>query len=342
MLTFPPHCSHKLQPLDISVFSTFKSKYNTACNDWLVNNPGKIITIYNIAELVGNAYQSSVTPKNITAGFKKSGIYPFNSEPFTEEEFLTSYATDRPMPHNEGMCSSTEGISTSTELATSSTRAYSPSKCIPSSSQHSTLSPADIRPYPKASPRKLIKKGRKKGRSTIVTDTPEKEEIERIALERKQKRLGKVKTTLKLKRKKQEKVNEFLSDDESIDGKISLHDSTDEESFDLHAHDDDDGEIAQEINWLTEDPKIVVLTKKTIVYYIGRVEDIDSDMESYHIQFMRKDEKEKFHFPQEIDFSVVEKNEIIMKLPQPQMIGGTSRAQSYFSFSIDLSKYNIR
>ena len=57
----------------------------------------------------------------------------------------------------------------------------------------------------------------------------------------------------------------------------------------MHTH--DGSEIAQEINWLTEDPKIGVndfvlvqfLTKKTIVYYIGRVEDIDSDMESYHI-----------------------------------------------------------
>lgn len=76
---------------------------------------------------------------------------------------------------------------------------------------------------------------------------------------------------------------------------------------------------------MTEDPKIGVndfvlvkfLTKKTIVYYTGRVEDIDSDMESYHIQFMRKDEKEKFHFPHENDFSIVQNTEIIMKLPQP-------------------------
>ncbi|KZS17036.1 Uncharacterized protein APZ42_017691 [Daphnia magna] len=41
MLTLPPHCTHKLQPLDRSVFVAFKSYYNTACTSWMVNNyPG--------------------------------------------------------------------------------------------------------------------------------------------------------------------------------------------------------------------------------------------------------------------------------------------------------------
>ena len=38
------------------------------------------------------------------------------------------------------------------------------------------------------------------------------------------------------------------------------------------------------------------LTKKTIVYYFGRVEDIDSNVEIYQIQFIKKDGKENFHF----------------------------------------------
>lgn len=41
MLSFPPHCSHKLQPLDVSVFGPLK-KYCAASQDtWLRNNPGK-------------------------------------------------------------------------------------------------------------------------------------------------------------------------------------------------------------------------------------------------------------------------------------------------------------
>ena len=57
---------------------------------------------------------------------------------------------------------------------------------------------------------------------------------------------------------------------------------------------------------------------------------------------MGKNENKNFHLPLEKDFSDVEKNEIILKLPQSQIIGGNRLAQSYFSFSFDLSKYNIR
>jgi hypothetical protein len=41
MITFPPHTSHKLQPLDRTVFCSFKLHYNRAVNDWMSSNPGK-------------------------------------------------------------------------------------------------------------------------------------------------------------------------------------------------------------------------------------------------------------------------------------------------------------
>jgi hypothetical protein len=52
-------------------------------------------------------------------------------------------------------------------------------KSAPSSSpkNEATISPDIIRPLPKAQPRKPASKGRKKGKSRILTDTPNKEEI---------------------------------------------------------------------------------------------------------------------------------------------------------------------
>jgi hypothetical protein len=41
MVTFPPHTSHKLQPLDRTVFGSFKLHYNRAVSDWMSSNPGK-------------------------------------------------------------------------------------------------------------------------------------------------------------------------------------------------------------------------------------------------------------------------------------------------------------
>ncbi|GFS72227.1 hypothetical protein TNCV_2442631 [Trichonephila clavipes] len=72
MLTFPPHTSHKLQPLDRSVFGPFKKYYNSACSNWMLTNPAKPITKYNVAENVGTSYPLAFTPVNILAGFRVS------------------------------------------------------------------------------------------------------------------------------------------------------------------------------------------------------------------------------------------------------------------------------
>ncbi|ELT93700.1 hypothetical protein CAPTEDRAFT_207955 [Capitella teleta] len=41
LLSFPPHCSHKLQPLDRTVYGPLKTFYNAACDSWMLRNPGK-------------------------------------------------------------------------------------------------------------------------------------------------------------------------------------------------------------------------------------------------------------------------------------------------------------
>lgn len=69
ILTVPPHTSHKLQPLDRGVFGPLKAYYNEACTNWLLSNPGKPLTIYDISAISGKAYPLALTPTNITSGF---------------------------------------------------------------------------------------------------------------------------------------------------------------------------------------------------------------------------------------------------------------------------------
>ena len=97
MLSFPPHCSHKLQPLDISVFGPLKSKISQSQSNWLRNNPGRAISIYDIASIICEPWKEALTMSNICSGFRKAGIFPFNDSIFAEENFVPSDVTDRPL-----------------------------------------------------------------------------------------------------------------------------------------------------------------------------------------------------------------------------------------------------
>ncbi|XP_072400177.1 uncharacterized protein [Diabrotica undecimpunctata] len=74
--TFPPHCSIKLQPLDVVVYQPFKAHYNAAVDSWLLHHPGTPLSIYQVAQCVGVAHEKTLTPANIKSGFKKCGIFP--------------------------------------------------------------------------------------------------------------------------------------------------------------------------------------------------------------------------------------------------------------------------
>lgn len=75
MVTFHPHTSHKMQPLDRGVFGPFSTYYNSKMNDWILKpgNAGKPATIYDVAEIVGQAFPLAFTPNNITHSFQVSG-----------------------------------------------------------------------------------------------------------------------------------------------------------------------------------------------------------------------------------------------------------------------------
>ncbi|GBP12679.1 hypothetical protein EVAR_10325_1 [Eumeta japonica] len=67
-------------------------------NEWMLSNPGKTVTIYQVAHFVKDAYLAAFNIQNVTKGFITTGIYPLNSKIFSEDDFLTSFMTNRPDP----------------------------------------------------------------------------------------------------------------------------------------------------------------------------------------------------------------------------------------------------
>jgi hypothetical protein len=93
IVTFPPHCTHKLQLLDVGVYKAFKTYYNAAVDSWMMQHPGQTLSIYDIGGIVKVTHQRRLSPQNIISGFQKSGIFPFDRHIFTVADFLSGYVT---------------------------------------------------------------------------------------------------------------------------------------------------------------------------------------------------------------------------------------------------------
>ena len=94
-VTIHPHTSHKLQPLDKGVFGPFKQYYNKFLDSWLKSNPKTPCTIYDIAGIAKKAYNIAFSKKNMESALKATGVFPLNTDIYTDEDFLPAEVTNR-------------------------------------------------------------------------------------------------------------------------------------------------------------------------------------------------------------------------------------------------------
>lgn len=228
MVTFPPHTSNKLQPLDLTVYGPLKGYYNQGVDAWMINNPGRTFDLYCVAEVLGTAFPRAFSTTNIVSGFRKSGIFPLDRGVFCEDDFLGAYVTDREIdlqaatPSSSGLNLQPQNSGTSISET-------------PEASQNSKkiVTPEEVQPYPKAMPRKLNTRGRRAGRTRIATDTPEKEEIRSLKEKRASKTRPKVaRTNLIGKLQNVAKRNRVPSSSSSEDEPVPLVSTDDEDSTD--------------------------------------------------------------------------------------------------------------
>ena len=74
LLVLPPHCSHIVQPLDLSCFSVLKKGIQKAFSDAL--SASQVVMRSDVPLIIKNAWQTAFSPENINGAFKAAGISP--------------------------------------------------------------------------------------------------------------------------------------------------------------------------------------------------------------------------------------------------------------------------
>ena len=69
MICLPPHCTHKMQHLDVSCMGPLETNFSREVQLWMRNNPGQVLSLYNVAELFKKAYRKMISSNDLVSGF---------------------------------------------------------------------------------------------------------------------------------------------------------------------------------------------------------------------------------------------------------------------------------
>jgi hypothetical protein len=90
IICFPHYSSHKMQTLNKAFMGPLKTFYCQETEKWLRSHPGRVVTIYQIGELFGNAYKQAATGEIAANGFRATGLFPCDKNIFKPYDFLLS------------------------------------------------------------------------------------------------------------------------------------------------------------------------------------------------------------------------------------------------------------
>lgn len=181
MLCFPPHCTHRLQPLDVAFMKPLSAYYDDEVRKWLRTNPGRVVTLHQISSLFSAAYLRAATMFTAINGFKATGAWPVNMAVFSEAGFLPSATTDLEVDPS-ALKSQLEPIGQhrNTHVVQSireTTPEPQPGTSKESDSSFQFVSPTAITAVPKVNQSKK-RVSRKRGKTVILTSSPYKTELE--------------------------------------------------------------------------------------------------------------------------------------------------------------------
>jgi hypothetical protein len=153
IICLPPHSTHKMQPLDVAFMSPFKTYYAQEITNWLRQNPGRVVTVYQIGELFGKAYMRAATLETAIHGFRKTGLYPCNRDIFRAHDFINENVEEEQLEVAANVVErlEIEAVEREQENVIASERTVHRCAELTPTKKHGpnvTITPADIIPLP--------------------------------------------------------------------------------------------------------------------------------------------------------------------------------------------------
>ncbi|XP_022166135.1 uncharacterized protein LOC111030774, partial [Myzus persicae] len=209
LLCFPPHCTHRLQPLDVGLMKPLSVYYDKEITNWLRSHPGEVVNLKHVAEIFGLAFAKAATMTTAMNSFKSTGIFPFNPDIFQDSDFVASDTTNvEPMktievsqdkelenilnlktvvsPIQISNPTQTNNIMCTEEIEGGQSNLISPiTPVTKKNTSFPHVSPIDVIPIPQQSYENKQKKKRNtraKGKTAILTDSPYKNELQQQQL----------------------------------------------------------------------------------------------------------------------------------------------------------------
>ncbi|XP_055903963.1 tigger transposable element-derived protein 6-like [Eupeodes corollae] len=189
ILSIPPHSSHKIQPLDKTFMGPLKKYLTEEIRRWVINN-ARALTHFDIIELFGRAYLKTQAGDIAVNGFASTGICPFDKHIFKDHDFLAAEEVDGTNLENPGQLnvppspheimqtepdpdepSTSRGIRSIAEVLESNSKPVETE--LHFSEPSSFITPHEISPIPIRT-KKISNRGRKRGKSEIISSSPYK------------------------------------------------------------------------------------------------------------------------------------------------------------------------
>lgn len=177
-------------------------------------------------------------------------------------------------------------------------------------------------------------------KTAILTDTPEKQAIEKAYKERQKKLAGKKQNSKEKGKPKKKATKKKIVVSSSEESDVPLDNVSDKESSEDERNDPGNTDLS-----VGDFAIINFATKHRSLRYIGMVAKVQDD--EILAQFLRRiqgntKEWERPTFAiKENDVAHVPRSDVVKKLPQPKRPGGTTRREQLFIFPCNLQGWNV-